>query len=117
MKGKLTKYQTELMQHLWAGSPAGVGAIDFDELLGQLRWKPTKAAAHFSLRAPICRELICKQEARAPRRGGPHLCSELTDPGRQTLDPGLTPAPSPKKLFTPGVVWGVNILQIQRDSN
>ncbi|MCV2357630.1 hypothetical protein LNV08_01425 [Paucibacter sp. TC2R-5] len=108
MKGKLTVYQIELMKYLLAGSPAGSGAIDFDELLGLLSWAPTKAAAHFSLRALTRRGLIQKLPNLATRRGRQRVCLELTELGKQALDPRLTPSqeksPSPEKsLLTPGV--------------
>lgn len=110
MKGKLTKYQTELMKHLEKGSPAGEGAIDFDELLDALSWTPTKAAAHFSIRALTRRGLIRKRADLALRRGRLRVCFELTQDGREALDPRLVAplaavaALEGAETGTPGVV-------------
>ena len=62
MTDKLTPYQEELLALVAAGSPSAGPAepIDFDELLERLSWQPTKAAAHFSIRALTRRELLAK---------------------------------------------------------
>lgn len=94
MTDRLTKYQLEFLQEVEKGSPEGElpGPVDFDQLLERLSWKPTKASAHFSVRALIKRGLIKKTEELMLRRGRQRVGFELTPAGHQVLDPrGGTP--------------------------
>lgn len=87
MKGeRLTKYQIELMVAVQGGAPDGSGVIDFDQLLEQLSWAPTKESCHFSLRALIRRNLLQKTE-KLLRRGRLRVGFQLTSEGNLALDP------------------------------
>ena len=85
---KLTAYQVELLTLVKAGSPVHAGEpLDFDELLEALSWKPTKAAAHFSIRALVKRDLLAKTNTLLLRRGRKRVGFQLTAKGMQVFDP------------------------------
>ena len=86
---KLTRYQTELLQLVQTGvQQEGVREdIDFDQLIDTLSWKPTKASAHFSIRALVKRRLLKKNEGFTLRRGRQRVTFSLTGEGQAILDP------------------------------
>jgi DNA-binding PadR family transcriptional regulator len=86
---RLTPYQLELLETVRAGNldKEEGGPIDFDQLIETLSWKPTKAAAHFSIRALVKRGLLVKTGELMLRRGRQRVGFELTQNGRAALDP------------------------------
>lgn len=89
--GRLTVYQAELLETVGKGDPVGQPGdpIDFDQLLDSLSWNPTKASAHFSIRALVRRNLLLKLPELRLRRGRMRVCFQLTDAGKAALDPRL----------------------------
>lgn len=84
MKG-ITKNQAEVLTYLKKGGPDG--NLDFDQLLEQLSWEPTKAAAQFTIRALIGKGLIEKLPSLELRRSRQRICYQLTAEGKSVLDP------------------------------
>lgn len=91
MTERLTKYQVEFLEEIRRGSPEDEGPVDFDQLLDRLSWHPTKASAHFSIRALIRRSLIRKSEGLLLRRGRKRVCFEMTPGGLQAMQENDTP--------------------------
>lgn len=101
MKG-VTDKQLEALQLVSVGATAGSGdAIDFDQLLERLTWKPTKQSAQFTIRALIAKGLITKA-GQLLRRGRLRVVYQMTKAGKLVLDPRPAPGPvSGPLLFIP----------------
>lgn len=86
---RLTTYQLELLMLVRDGNPNQEegGAIDFDQLLEMLSWKPTKASCHFSIRALVRRGMLEKTPELMLRRGRQRVGFRLTEAGRVAIDP------------------------------
>lgn len=84
MRG-LTKNQVELLMLVRAGGPDG--DLDFDQLLEQLSWEPSKESAQFTIRALVKRGLLSKLSELQFRRSRKRICYRLTPEGLQALDP------------------------------
>jgi len=99
MKG-VTDKQLEVLQLVSTGATPGSGdAIDFDQLLEALSWKPTKQAAQFTIRALVDKGFIVKA-GQELRRGRKRVVYQLTKSGKLVLDP--RPEPVRKDLpFVP----------------
>jgi len=105
MRG-LTKNQVELLLIVRKQGPDG--PIDFDQLLDQLSWTPSKESAQFTIRALIGKGVLEKLTELQFRRSRKRICYQLTDEGHRFLDPraplaGLTERSKPLK---PGVLEG-----------
>lgn len=75
----LTTKQIELVHLIGKRNPDG-GAIDLDQLLERLSYKPTKQSLQFSIRALIARGLI-RKDAPEKRRGRTRTLLSLTSEG------------------------------------
>ena len=75
----LTLKQIELLNTIGRRNPDG-GAIDLDQLIERLAYKPTKQSVQFSIRALIAHGLIQK-DAPEKRRGRTRTLISLTDQG------------------------------------
>lgn len=75
----LTTKQIELIGILGRRNPDG-SAVDLDQLLDRLSYKPTKQSLQFSIRALIARGLIQK-DAPEKRRGRTRTLLSLTKTG------------------------------------
>lgn len=95
MKG-VTPYQLEMLQKMVELQECNKQLPDFDQLLGRLTWKPTKASAQFTIRAVIGKGLI-KKEALQSRRGRLRVCYSLTEDGKLVLDPRVVKTLEPLK--------------------
>lgn len=106
-EGHLTKYQLELLM-LIQKAAEDEELIDFDQLLEQLSWQPTKASCHFSIRALTRRKLIEKTPTLLLRRGRQRVAFKLTLAAEMLLDPRLQPEAKPVYRTTkedlPGVL-------------
>lgn len=112
MKG-VTHYQLEILKHVQKGGPDG--ALDFDQLLELLSWRPTKESAQFTIRAVVKKALMLKGDLEL-RRGRKRVLYQITPAGLEALDPRLgfsEPAPAPEEkpmLPTPGVVSAAEVV-------
>lgn len=106
MRG-ITDKQLETLQLVARGARApAVGLIDFDQLLEELSWKPTKQSAQFTIRALITKGLIAKSGPLL-RRGRQRVVYQMTEDGKLVLDP--RPAPIPRPLpFIPELSMEAN---------
>ena len=93
MKGirGVTAYQHELLTTLSRLEQATGRLTDFDQLLGQLSWTPSKESAQFTIRAMIAKGFI-EKAAIEPRRGRNRICYRVADGGKAVLDPRWTVA-------------------------
>lgn len=85
MKG-VTPYQLEIIQKLAAIEKKTGKLPDFDQLLAELSWTPSKESAQFPIRAVITKGLVKKAPLEF-RRGRKRVCYQLTESGRLVLDP------------------------------
>lgn len=76
----LTLKQIELLNTIGRRNPDG-GAVDLDQLIERLTYKPTKQSVQFSIRALIAHGLIQK-DAPEKRRGRTRTLISLTEQGR-----------------------------------
>lgn len=76
----LTLKQIELLNTIGRRNPDG-GAIDLDQLIERLSYKPTKQSIQFSIRALIAHGLIQK-DAPEKRRGRTRTLISLTEQGQ-----------------------------------
>lgn len=76
----LTLKQIELLNTIGRRNPDG-GAVDLDQLIERLTYKPTKQSVQFSIRALIAHGLIQK-DASEKRRGRTRTLISLTEQGR-----------------------------------
>lgn len=81
----LTRNQTELLTLVKAGGPDG--HLDFDQLLDELSWTPTKEAAQFTIRALIKKGVLEKLPELEFRRSRNRICYRLTAEGFRVFDP------------------------------
>lgn len=79
----LTLKQIELLNTIGARNSDG-GAIDLDQLIERLSYKPTKQSIQFSIRALITHGLIQK-DAPEKRRGRTRTVISLTESGRMMI--------------------------------
>lgn len=108
MKG-VTKYQLEILVRMREISAGSGRLADFDQILEQLSWMPTKDSAQFTVRALIRKGLMAKCPLEH-RRGRLRVCYDLTASGRLLFDP-RTPMPAESEMteteagiLAPGVV-------------
>lgn len=76
----LTLKQIELLNTIGRRNTDG-GAVDLDQLIERLTYKPTKQSVQFSIRALIAHGLIQK-DAPEKRRGRTRTLISLTEQGR-----------------------------------
>ena len=76
----LTQKQLELIRVIGERNPDG-SALDLDEILERLSYKPTKQSLQFSIRALIAHSLIQK-DAPEKRRGRTRTVISLTKAGQ-----------------------------------
>lgn len=84
----LTTKQIELLTTIGSRNPDG-GAIDLDQLIERLSYKPSKQSIQFSIRALIAHALIQK-DASEKRRGRTRTLLSLTALGQTMV--GKAPA-------------------------
>ncbi len=94
MKG-LTKNQTELLLAVRAGGPDG--DLDFDQLLDQLSWAPSKESAQFTIRALVAKGVLQKLPELQFRRSRKRICYRVTPEGLLALDPRAPLAAMPER--------------------
>lgn len=85
MKG-VTPYQTELLTRLLDIETKSGKLADFDQLLSQLSWTPSKESAQFTIRAVIQKGFMEKKPIET-RRGRNRVCYQITHSGKLILDP------------------------------
>jgi len=88
MKGirGVTAYQHELLTTLLRLEQATGRLTDFDQLLEQLSWSPSKESAQFTIRAMIAKGFIAKAPLES-RRGRNRICYRIAEGGKAVLDP------------------------------
>ena len=99
MKG-VTAYQFELLTKLQGMESTSGRFADFDQLLEQLSWAPSKESAQFTIRAIVRKGFIEKMPTET-RRGRNRVLYRMTEAGRTVLDPRGR-SPSAVELSVPG---------------
>lgn len=98
MKG-VTPYQTELLMKLRDIEATSGKLVDFDQLLTQLSWAPSKESAQFTIRAVIQKGFMEKRPIET-RRGRNRVCYQITHSGMLILDP-RHPIPGVSEFIIP----------------
>jgi DNA-binding MarR family transcriptional regulator len=81
----LSLKQLELLFLIARGNPDG-SLVDFDQLLEQLSYRPSKMSAQFSIRALLARELI-RKAGREKRRARVRRLFSITPLGQHYVGP------------------------------
>lgn len=82
----VTAYQFEVLSVLRRLEGSSGQLADFDQLLSQLSWLPSKESAQFTIRAMIGKGFIEKAPLQS-RRGRNRVCYRITPAGKIILDP------------------------------
>jgi predicted transcriptional regulator len=78
----VTSHQVEVLK-LTLGSST---PLDFDQILPELTWEPSKEAAQFTIRALVKKGLLAKLPLQL-RRGRIRVSYQVTEKGALVLDP------------------------------